>query len=207
MVNYVGNTPNSYSGTAYVGNTPNSYSGTAIYCNNIDISKLSKEEREEYLKRLPSVNYSAPSVCYPPCYYTNNLANQNVKKKRVTVLTDELIKSLDQTLECNSPDLRREAANMIVKLFDEDPTRHGDKALNALMNKMLINPYDKIVRDHALTLIQTEMAGGDENTKAILNELKRDPDRYNVIERHIREIDSALLHLSADSTVVNTPVS
>ena len=191
-----------------VGNTPNSYSGTAIYCNNIDISKLSKEERQEYLNKLPSVNCSGMGGCYPAGYYMNNYANNgNVKKKRVTVLTDDLIKALDQNLESTQPEIRKECARMVVKLFDEDPTRHGDKALNALLNKMLLNPYDKTVRNHALTLIQTDMAGGDENTKAILQELKRDPDRYNVIDRHVGDIDAALIHLAADSTVVNTPVS
>lgn len=183
----------------------NSLSGVGIYCNNIDISKLSKEERDQYLQKMPNVTYTGQGPCYPAGYYTNNYAN-NVYKKRVTVLTDDLVKQLDMSLESQDPSVRREGANMVVKLFDEDPTRHGDKALNVLLNKMLINPYDKAIRGHALNLLETELASGDENTKGILIEMKNNPEQYQVLDRHLGEIDLALLHMSADSTVVNKPV-
>ena len=188
-----------------VGNNANSYSGTAIYCNNIDISKLSPEERKQYLDKMPSVTYAGGGPCYPAGYYTNNYAN-NVYKKRVTVLTDQLIQQIDADLESPYSVMREDAANRLVKLFDEDPTRHDDKALNVLLNKMLINPYDKKVRGHALNLLSTELAGGDENTKTILLTLKNNPQEYNVLDRHLGDIDLALSHMTTESTVVYKPV-
>ena len=193
-----------------VGNNANSYSGTAIYCNNIDISKLSPEERKQYLDKMPNVTYAGGGPCYPAGYYTNNYANPyfcgNVEKKRVTVLTDQLIQQLDSDLESPYSVMREDAANRLVQLLGEDPTRHDDKALNVLLNKMLINPYDKKVRGHALNALIGELAGGDENTKTILLTLKNNPQEYNVLDRHLGDIDLALSHMTTESTVVYKPV-
>ena len=200
MVSFTGNIP------------PSSYSGTAIYCNNIDVSKLSKEERKEYLDKLSMVTYQGPNGFqgpnggyYGPQYYMNNFG-RDYKKQHVTQLTDGLIQSLDKNLESDNSSSRVDSASTIVRLFNEDPTRHNDKALNALLNKMLLNPYDINVRDYALTLLKTNMASGDENTKKVLEELKANPQQHRLIDRQRADIDSAELHMEEKTQVANVPV-
>lgn len=185
-----------------VGNNPNNYAGVGIYCNTVDVSKLSPEERKEFLEKMPNCTMSGGAPCYPAGYYMNNYA-QNTIKKRVTVLTDELIQNLDQCLDSEDSSLRTNAANTIVKLFDEDVTRGNDKALNVLVNKMLLNPYDKSVRSHALNLINTNMATGNDDTKVILESIINDP---GAIDRHRDEAKLAYVNIDTQTKVVNAPV-
>lgn len=188
-----------------VGN-PNNCAGIGIYCNVIDPSKL-PPDHPILQGNMPNCTIvgagGGNQPCYPAGYYMNNYA-QNTVKRRVTVLTDELIKNLDDCLESEDSNLRTSAANTIVKLFGEDVTRGNDKGLNVLLNKMLLNPYDKSVRGHALDLINTNMATGDENTRMILDAIQQDP---YAIDRHRDEAKLALVNIDTKTTVVNAPVT
>lgn len=188
-----------------VGGTPNNLSGIGIYCNNIDVSKLSKEERDRYLEKMPNCTVVGPGggQCYPAGYYMNNYANNTIKK-RVHILTDSTIKSLDAGLESQSEGVRLDTAKSVVQLFSEDITRYNDKGLNVLVNKMLINPYDKKVRGYALKLLTNQLAKGNEDTPKILEALKNDP---YTLDRHKNEIELALVKIQEDTTVANVPTS
>ena len=181
---------------------PNNLAGIGIYCNVIDPSKLPPDH--PILKgNMPNCTINGVGGCYPSGYYMNNYA-QNTVKRRVTVLTDELIKNLDQCLDSEDSSMRTSAANTIVKLFGEDVTRGTDKGLNVLLNKMLLNPYDKSVRGHALDLINTNMASGNEDTKLILDAIQQDP---YAIDRHRDEAKLALVNIDTQTKVVNAPVT
>lgn len=188
-----------------VGNNPNNYAGIGIYCNVIDPSKLPPDHPilKGNMPNCTIVGANGGSPCYPAGYYMNNYA-QNTVKRRVTVLTDELIQNLDQCLESEDSSLRTSAANTIVKLFGEDVTRGTDKGLNVLLNKMLLNPYDKSVRGHALDLINTNMASGNEDTRAILDAIQQDP---YAIDRHRDEAKLARVNIDTMTKVVNAPVT
>ena len=186
-----------------VGNNPNNYAGVGIYCNTVDVSKLTPEERQKFLDKMPNCTMGGGAPCYPAGYYMNNYAHNTIKK-RVTVLTDDLIKDLEARLDCDNSVLRTSAANDIVKIFGEDVTRGTDKALNVLLNKMLLNPYDKSVRGHALDLLNTNMASGNEDTKAILEKIMNDGD---AIPRHRDEALLAMSRLNTTTTVVNAPIT
>ena len=125
-------------------------------------------------------------------------------KKRVHVLTDRTIKSIEKGLDSQSEAVRESSAKMVAKLFAEDVTRKDDEGLNILLNKMLVNPYDIKVRSFALRLLTDEFAGGNEDTVRILEALQDDP---GTIDRHKGEIELALMRMNTDSKVVNAPVS
>ena len=118
MVNSVGN----------AGPTPNNMAGIGIYCNNVDISKLTPEERKDYLEKMPNCTVVGPGYgqAYPGGYYINNYA-QNTVKKRVTVLTDAYIKQLDEYLQSPDKELREYAASEVVKRLNEDRTRYDNR--------------------------------------------------------------------------------
>lgn len=186
-------------------NSAQNYAGIGIYCNVIDPSKLPPDH--PLLKgNMPNCTVVGPGGSQPNYgsgYYVNNYAN-NVTKKRVTILTDEYLQKLDKMLDGNDTTLREYAASEVVKRFQEDKTRMDDKALNALVNKMLLDPYDHKVRGRGLMLLDTNLASGDDNTMAVLDKISQDP---NLQDQDKGKIETCKLQLSAKTTLVNTPVS
>lgn len=194
MVNSVGN----------AGPSPNNMSGIGIYCNVIDPSKL-PPDHPILQGNMPNCTVVGPGMgggCYPPGYYLNNYGN--TVKKRVTVLTDNYIQQLDKYLDNDNTELREYAASEIVKRLDEDKTRYDDKALNALVNKMILDPYDSKVRGRGLYALELGLAKGDENTLPILQKLQNDPE---LLDRHRLLIEKVMLQMSADTTMVNAPIT
>lgn len=180
--------------------------GIGIYCNVIDPSKLPPDSP---LLKNPMPNCTIVGAggngggcCYPPGYYMNNYAGNTVKK-RVVVLTDEYIQKLDQFLSGDDMELREYAASEVIKRLDEDKTRYNDKALNALVNKMILDPYDHKVRERGLIALDSQLASGDENTRTILEMVKQDP---NLLDRDKGIIETALMQMEAQTTIVNQPI-
>jgi hypothetical protein len=193
MVNSVGNT----------NPTAQNYAGIGIYCNVIDPSKLPPDS--PLLKnQMPNCTVvGGNGAYYPAGYYMNNYAGNTVKK-RVVILTDEYIQKLDNFLSSDDSELREYAASEVIKRLDEDKTRHDDKALNALINKMILDPYDHKVRERGLLALDSQLASGDENTKTVLNMLKQDP---NLLDRDKGIIETALMQMDTKTTLVNSPVA
>lgn len=186
-----------------VGNNPNNYSGVGIYCNTVDVSKLSPEERNKFLEKMSTCTVSSPGQCYPAGYYMNNYAGNTVKK-RVVVLTDEYVQSLDHMLDSENSELREYAASEVIKRLDEDKTRFNDKALNVLVNKMVLDPYDHKVRGRGLYALENQLASGNEDTIKVLEMIKQDP---YILERDKGSVEKIMLQLSANTTLVNAPVT
>ncbi|MCD8378036.1 MAG: hypothetical protein LUB59_04520 [Candidatus Gastranaerophilales bacterium] len=191
--------------------TAQNYAGIGIYCNVIDPSKLPPDSP---LLKNPMPNCTIVGAggnnssdggccCYPSGYYMNNYANNTVKK-RVVVLTDEYIKQLENYLNSEDTEIREYAASEVIKRLDEDKTRYNDKAMNALVNKMILDPYDRKVRERGLIALDSQLASGDENTKTVLEFIKQDP---NLLDRDRGLIETCLLQMSADTTIVNQPIT
>lgn len=186
-------------------NSAQNYAGIGIYCNVIDPSKLPPDHPllQGNMPNCTVVGPTGPQPNYGAGYYVNNYATNAMTKQRITILTDEYIKKLDKMLDSNDETLREYAAKEVVQRFDEDKTRHDDKALNALLNKMLLDPYDYKVRGRALNAINIQLAGGDDNTLAILEKISQEPDLEDDVKG---KIEACKLQLSATTTLVNTPI-
>lgn len=186
-------------------NSAQNYAGIGIYCNVIDPSKLPPDHPllKGNMPNCTVVGPTGPQANYGPGYYVNNYATGATTKKRITILTDEYIQKLDKMLDSDDKTLREYAASEVVKRFQEDKTRHKDKALNALVNKMLMDPYDHKVRGRGLMVIDTNLAGGDENTLAVLDKIAQDPNLQDIDKG---KIETCKLQLSANTTLVNEPV-
>lgn len=186
-------------------NSAQNYAGIGIYCNVIDPSKLPPDHPllKGNMPNCTVVGPTGPQPNYGSGYYVNNYATNATTKKRITILTDEYIQKLDKMLDSEDKTLREYAASEVVKRLEEDKTRYNDKALNALVNKMLLDPYDHRVRGRGLMVIDTNLAGGDENTLAVLDKISQDP---NLQDRDKGKIETCKLQLSANTTLVNAPV-
>ena len=183
-----------------VSNKYPSYSGVNITCNVIDPTKLPPDSP---LLKAPPVctvdpnNGAQAGQSYPGNYYINNYGGcpyppfmgpmgpiqpqqgQNTRKKRVQVLTDQYIKNLEQYLNSPSEDMRKFAAQEVLKRLDEDRTRYNDAALNALINKMLQDPACHKVKATALTALETQLAQGNDTTVKILTNMANNDKSRN----------------------------
>lgn len=140
----------------------------------------------------PTYNVNSPNY-YPASYYTNpmgqqaicqcngqNNANDDTKKtekKRVVLLNDEYIKNLENLLNSQDKSQRITAAKQVFERLDEDPSRKDDKALTALINKMLQDPVQEI-RLLALSALEGRIVNGDEFTVNVLKQMQTNPQGY-----------------------------
>ena len=125
----------------------------------------------------------------------------NTKEKRVVALTDEYIKSLENYLNNPNDEIRLMASKEILTRLDEDKDRYNDKALNALLNKMLQDP-SKLIRISALSAFGSQLASGNDYTVKLLQNIQSNPsaDKEDVLQAA-----DILLKMSAGTEVKNIP--
>ncbi len=208
-----------------VNNKYPSYAGVNITCNVIDPTKLPPDS--PLLKAPPvctvdSNNGPQAGQAYPGNYYINNYGGypyapfmgpmgpvqqppQNTRKKRVQVLTDQYIKNLEQFLNSPSEEIRKMAAQDVLKRLDEDRTRYNDAALNALINKMLQDPACHKVKATALTALETQLAQGNDTTVKILTDMANNDKSRNGSDAATAM--NILLKMSSPTKLVDVPVS
>lgn len=151
-------------------------------------------------------NYSTNPI-YPPNYYTQNLAQptpvQPVKEtgnkketREIVELTDGYIKSLENYLNDQDKQIRLAGAKEVLARFKEDESRKNDPALNALINKMLQDPYQP-VKFLAMGMIDSRMASGNTNTVNILQSIQQQKTKDHQDELMA---SNALLRMSETTT-------
>ncbi len=144
----------------------------------------------------PSVMAPGTNMTYPPNYYTTNYGPQGqppqpmppqtppqtpaapteadkkkTEKRDIVELTDDYIKNLENYLNSQDPEVRLMGGKEVLARLQEDDSRKSDKALNALVNKMLQDPSQK-VRVIALAALNSKAATGDDLTVQILKNMQ-----------------------------------
>ena len=136
----------------------------------------------------------APTGCYPPNYYTQPLAQAETKpaekveekkeedkkkteKRNIVQLTDEYIKTLENYLNSPDKEVRMMGAKEVVARLQEDDSRKDDLALNALVNKMLQDPYQG-VKMLALGVLDSRQCTGNEYTVGVLQNMQNAESGY-----------------------------
>ena len=157
--------------------------------------------------------YQIPYPQYYPQPVPQNISQQGVdtkedskidtqtEKKKVVVLTDDYIRSLENYLNNPNRDIRLHAARDIVNRFEEDSSRFDDPALNALLNKMLQDPQGSI-RGIALSLVSTGAAQGNNYTLQLLDSMKQN----SVNKEDAIQAAEALLRMATRTETIDVPV-
>lgn len=143
-------------------------------------------------------NYGQNPGCYPPNYYTNNynpngngLNNANstsnttenkttekkTEKREIVQLTDDYIRNLENYLNSQDKEVRMMGAKEVLARLEEDHSRKDDKALNALINKMLQDPSTPI-RAMALSALDSRIVTGDDFTVNVLKQMQNSNTGY-----------------------------
>lgn len=157
----------------------------------------------------PSVctNNCQQPACYPSNYYTQNLAaipqpvapapeEKKKEKKDIVMLTDGYIKNLENYLNNQNTQVRLMGAKEVMARLQEDPDRKNDPALNALVNKMLQDPYSP-VKFIGMSLLEARNATGNNNSVAILQKIQNDKTGYG---EDSLKASNVLLKMSAQTT-------
>lgn len=143
-------------------------------------------------------NYGQNPGCYPSNYYTNNynpngngLNNANstsnttenkttekkTEKREIVQLTDDYIRNLENYLNSQDKEVRMMGAKEVLARLEEDHSRKDDKALNALINKMLQDPSTPI-RAIALSALDSRIVTGDDFTVNVLKQMQNSNTGY-----------------------------
>ncbi len=123
-------------------------------------------------------NSSNKSVTNTTTNTTTNVENnKKTEKRKVVQLTDDYIKNLENYLNSQDKELRYMGAKEVIARLEEDEKRKDDKALNALINKMLQDPYSK-VRFLAMAALQSRMATGDQLSVQLLTNIQNSSSGY-----------------------------
>ncbi len=149
-------------------------------------------------------NTSTPGQSYDKSYYINNLAAQpqqmqtktptvpvaaanlndkkdtkDLPKKDIVLLTDEYIKTLENYLRNDNPDIKLMGAKELMKRFREDESRKNDQALTNLLNLTLQSKYSP-VKMVGLGILQNGWAQGDAFTQQLLSQIQQSNTSYGL---------------------------
>ena len=135
---------------------------------------------------------------------TNNISatGDKTEKKRVVLLNDNYIMNLENMLNSQDKSQRITAAKEVFERLDEDPSRKDDKALTALINKMLQDPVQEI-RLIALSALEGRICNGDDFTVAVLKQMQTNPQGQGYDAADASRI---LLDMSAQRVDKDVPV-
>ncbi len=110
---------------------------------------------------------------------TNNTNNdpKKTEKRKIVQLTNEYIKNLEDYLNNQDKEIRMMGAKEVAQRLQEDDSRKDNKALTALINKMLQDPYQPI-RFLALAMLDARYVTGDDYTVQVLKNMQTNQTGY-----------------------------
>lgn len=108
---------------------------------------------------------------------TTTEEKKKTEKRNIVLLTDSYIKNLENYLNSQDKEIRLMGAKEVAARLQEDDSRRDDKALTALINKMLQDPYQP-VKFLALAMLNNRFVTGDDYTAGVLEQMKNGTTGY-----------------------------
>ncbi len=163
-----------------------------------------------YNVNAPNYGSTTATGCYPPDYYTkqfgqntqtantteNKTTDKKTEKREIVQLTDDYIRNLENYLNSQDKEVRLMGAKEVVARLEEDHSRKDDKALNALINKMLQDPSTPI-RVMALSALDSRIVTGDDFTVGVLHQMQNSQSGYG---QDAMQASNVLLKMSGQTT-------
>lgn len=125
---------------------------------------------------LPATAPAAPPAP-APVQAVAEPEKKKTEKREIVQLTDDYVKNVENYLNSQNSDVRLMGAKEVMARLQEDDSRKNDKALNALVNKMLQDPSQK-VKFIALALLDSGAASGDTTSVNILQNMQQQKTNY-----------------------------
>lgn len=127
----------------------------------------------------PQMNAQKPSVPVGAQSMQNPQTNNNQKTKDIVLLTDDYIKTLENYIRNDNPDIKLMGAKELMKRFREDETRKNDPALTSLLNLTLQSKYSP-VKMVGMGILQGGWAQGDAFTQQLLAQIQQSNSGYGL---------------------------
>lgn len=108
---------------------------------------------------------------------TTTEEKKKTEKRNIVQLTDDYIKNLENYLNSQDKEIRLMGAKEVAARLAEDDSRKDDKALTALINKMLQDPSQP-VRFLALAALDLRQVTGDDLTVKLLQGMQQSDSGY-----------------------------
>lgn len=118
-----------------------------------------------------------PAKEVTPPAQTAEPEKKKTEKREIVQLTDDYIKNLENYLNSQDPEIRVMGGKEVVARLQEDNSRKEDPALNALVNKMLQDPSQK-VKIMAFAALNSRIATGDNTTVELLKGIQQQKTGY-----------------------------
>lgn len=134
---------------------------------------------------------------------TETKDGKKTEKKKVVQLTDDYIRNLENYLNSQEKDIRLSAAKEVYSRLEEDTSRKDDKALTALINKMLQDPSEEI-RVLAMAALQGRIVTGDDFTVGVLTRMQNDKAHYGM---DAVDASNILLKMSGQQVEKEVPIT
>lgn len=134
---------------------------------------------------------------------TETKDDKKTEKKKIVQLTDDYIRNLENYLNSQEKDIRLSAAKEVYSRLEEDTSRKDDKALTALINKMLQDPSEEI-RVLAMAALQGRIVTGDDFTVNVLTRMQNDKAHYGMDAVDASKI---LLKMSGQQVEKEVPIT
>jgi len=161
---------------------------------------LNKQADKPLLQKTPNpeINGALDSETKEASKEEKTQDKKDKDKKTKTLLTDDYIKSLENYLDNDNPQIRLIGVKELLERFKEDDNRKSHPSLTPLLNKAL-RDSSASVRFLALTALQIGYATGNDETISILKEIQStNQDKFGQDSILASEI---LLKLSAPKIV------
>ncbi len=124
--------------------------------------------------------YPAPTVPVGAASLNGGKTEEKEKpKKDIVLLTDDYIKTLENYIRNDNPDIKLMGAKELMKRFREDESRKNDPALTALLNLTLQSKYSN-VKMVGLGILQNGWAQGDAFTQQLLAQIQQSNTGYGL---------------------------
>lgn len=145
----------------------------------------------------PVTQQPAPvATATPPAPATpSETEKKKTEKRDIVKLTNEYLQNVENYLNSQDAQVRLMGAKEVLARLQEDDSRKDDKALNALVNKMLQDPSSP-VRFIALAALDSRTATGDDTSVQILKNMQTSNTGYG---QDAAQASSILLKMSGQT--------
>ncbi len=156
--------------------------GANIYNNNGTTQAPSPNnayDKSYYTMQPPMYNMPAPTVPVGASSLNTNQKTEEKHKKDIVLLTDDYIKTLENYIRNDNPEIKLMGAKELMQRFREDESRKNDPALTALLNLLLQSKYSN-VKMIGTSILENGWAQGDALTQQLLTQMQQSNTGYGL---------------------------
>lgn len=156
--------------------------GANIYNNNAGSTVQSPAQaydKSYYTMTPPVMQQQAPTVPVAATGLNDKSKTEEKAKKDIVLLTDDYIKTLENYIRNDNPEVKLMGAKELMKRFKEDSSRKNDPALTALLNLLLQSKYSS-VKMIGTGILENGWAQGDALTQQLLAQMQQSDSGYGL---------------------------